>query len=158
MLAAAVVAAGANATFIWALHILATAAFVVLSVLGSAVADRAVASDNIHPVDSPLSGFKNTAARLVSRAQLIASPDFAGAKAALLKSQDNLRYVFVESTPASTAEDAEVGDCLQSLSDKLSQVEGDAGLAGVAGKDVEALCARLDTAIKLRTSLLARRL
>ena len=158
LIAAALVAAGANATFIWALHILATAAFVVLSVLGSAVADRAVASDNIHPVDSPLGGFKNTAARLVSRAQLIASPDFAGAKAALLKSQDNLRYVFVESTPASTAEDAEVGDCLQSLNDKLSQVEGDAGLAAVVGKDVEALCARLDTAIKLRTSLLARRL
>jgi len=44
------------------------------------------------------------------------------------------------------------------LNDKLSQVEGDAGLAAVAGKDVEALCARLDTAIKLRTSLLARRL
>lgn len=158
LIAAALVAAGANAKFIWALHILATAAFVVFSVLGSAVADRAVASDNVHPVDSPLSGFKNAVARLVSRAQLVASLDFAGAKAALLKSQDNLRYVFVESTPASNADDAEVGDCLQSLNDKLSQVEGDAGLAAVVGKDVEALCARLDAAIKLRTSLLARRL
>ncbi len=158
LVAALLVTAGAGATLIWALHILATAAFVVLSVLGSAVADRAVASDNVHPVDSPLSGFKSAAARLVSRAQLVSSPDFAAAKSALLKSQDNLRYVFVESTAASAAEDAEVGTCLQLLNDKLAQVEIDAGLAGAAGKEVEALCARLDAAIKLRTSSLARRL
>ena len=158
LVAALLVTAGAGATLIWALHILAIAAFVVLSVLGSAVADRAVASDNVHPVDSALSGFKNAAARLVSRAQLVSSPDFAAAKSALLKSQDNLRYVFVESTAASAAEDAEVGACLQSLNDKLAQVEVDAGLAAAAGKEVEALCARLDAAIKLRTSSLARRL
>ncbi len=158
LVAALLVTAGAGATLIWALHILAVAAFVVLSVLGSAVADRAVASDNVHPVDSALSGFKNAAARLVSRAQLVSSPEFAAAKSALLKSQDNLRYVFVESTAASAAEDAEVGACLQSLNDKLAQVEVDAGLAAAAGKEVEALCARLDAAIKLRTSSLARRL
>lgn len=158
LVAALLVTAGAGATLIWALHILAIAAFVVLSVLGSAVADRAVASDNVHPVDSALSGFKNAAARLVSRAQLVSSPEFAAAKSALLKSQDNLRYVFVESTAASAAEDAEVGACLQSLNDKLAQVEVDAGLAAAAGKEVEALCARLDAAIKLRTAVLARRL
>jgi hypothetical protein len=158
VVAAALVSGGANATFIWTLHILAIAAFVVLSVLGSAVADRAVASDNVHPVDSPLSGFKNAAARLVSRAQLVSVPDLAAAKAALLKSQDNLRYVFVESTPASAAEDAEVGACLQALNDKLAQVEADSGQAAAVGKDIEALCARLDAAIKLRTTVLARRL
>lgn len=158
LVAALLVGFGAPAKLIWALHILATAAFVVLSVLGSAVADRAVASDNVHPVDSPLSGFKNAVARLVSRAQLVSSPDFASAKAALLKSQDGLRYVFVESTPVSAAEDAEVGSCIQSLNDKLAQLEADAGQTLVAGKDIEAICARLDAAIKLRTSVLARRL
>jgi len=156
LVAAVLVGLGAGATLIWALHILATAAFVVLSVLGSAVADRAVASDNVHPSDSVLSGFKNAAARLVSRAQLISSPDFGTAKAALIKSQDNLRYVFVESTPASAAEDAEVGACLQALHDKLAALEADPGRIGAVAKEVEATCARLDAAVKLRTGLLAR--
>ncbi len=154
--AALLVGLGAGATLIWALHIVAVAAFVVLSVLGSAVADRAVASDNVHPADSTLSGFKNASARLVARAQLIGAPEFGPAKTALAKSQDNLRYVFVESTPASSAEDAEVGACLQSLHDQLSAVEADAGKAGVAAKEIGATCARLDATIKLRTGVLAR--
>ncbi|MEY4378246.1 MAG: hypothetical protein RLZ85_127 [Verrucomicrobiota bacterium] len=158
LVAALMVLAGVNSTFIVVLHVLALTAIIILSVLGSAVADRAVASDNVHPVDSTLSGFKSGMARLASRAQLIPAGDFAVAKAAILKSQDNLRYVYVESTAASSQEDTELGACLQDLNEKLGAVEADAAKAGSVGQEVVALCARLDAVIKSRTALLARRL
>jgi hypothetical protein len=158
VVAAVLVMFSANPTFIVVLHVLALTAMVVLSVLGAAVADRAVASDNAHPVDSTLSGFKSGMNRLVARAQLIAAGDFAAGKAAILKSQDNLRYVYVESTTASSQEDAELGACLQALNEKLSAVEADAAKASGVAQDVLSICGRLDAVIKSRTALLARRL
>jgi hypothetical protein len=158
LFAAFLVFAGANTTFVVVLHVLALAVMVVLSTLGSAVADRAVAHDNVHPADSTLSGFKGAFARLTSRAQLVGAAEFAPAKAALLKSLDNLRYVFVESDAKSAAEDADVGACLQELNDKLSAVEADATKAAAESPAIVALCSRFDAALKTRTATLARRL
>ena len=158
LVAGLLVMVSANPTFIVVLHVLALTAMVVLSVLGAAVADRAVASDNAHPVDSTLSGFKSGMNRLVARAQLIAAGDFAAGKAAILKSQDNLRYVYVESTTASSQEDAELGACLQALNEKLSAVEADAMKAAGVAQEVSTTCGQLDAVIKSRTALLARRL
>ena len=158
LLAGLLVMVGANTTFVVVLHVLALTAMVILTVLGAAVADRAVASDNAHPADSTLSGFKSGMARLVDRTQLIAAGDFAAGKAAILKSQDNLRYVYVESTTASSQEDAELGACLQALNEKLSAVEADATKASSVAQEVSAICGRLDAVIKSRTTLLARRL
>lgn len=158
VVAGLLVMVGANPTFVIVLHVLALTAIVVLSVLGAAVADRAVASDNAHPVDSILSGFKTGLSRLAARAQLIAASDFAAGKAAILKSQDNLRYVYVESNTVSSQEDAELGACLQALNEKLSAVEADATKAASVAQEVSTTCGRLDAVIKSRTALLARRL
>jgi len=158
LLAGLLVMVGANTTFVVVLHVLALTAMVILTVLGAAVADRAVASDNAHPVDSTLSGFKAGMARLAARAQLIAASDFAAGKAAILKSQDNLRYVYVESNTVSSQEDAELGACLQALNEKLSAVEADATKAASVAQEVSITCGRLDAVIKSRTAMLARRL
>lgn len=158
LLAGLLVMVGANTTFVVVLHVLALTAMVILTVLGAAVADRAVASDNAHPVDSTLSGFKAGMSRLVARAQLIAAGEFSAGKAAILKSQDNLRYVYVESTAASSQEDGELGACLQELHEKLATVEADVAKAGGAAQEVVTICGRLDAVIKTRTTLLARRL
>lgn len=158
LVTALLVLAGANTTFVVVLHVLALSVMVVLSTLGAAVADRAVASDNVHPADSTLSGFKSAIARLASRAQLVTAAEFSPGKAAVLKSMDNLRYVFVESDAKSAGEDAEVGACLQELNEKVAAVEGDAAKAAVVAQEVVATCARLDAAVKARTATLARRL
>jgi hypothetical protein len=158
VVAAVLVMFSANTTFIVVLHVLALTAMVVLSVLGAAVADRAVASDNAHPVDSTLSDFKSGMARLVARAQLIAASEFAAGKSAILKSQDNLRYVYVESTAASSQEDAELGACLQELNEKVGIAEADTARASSVAQEAISICGRLDAVIKTRTALLARRL
>jgi hypothetical protein len=158
VVAAVLVMFGANTTFVIVLHVLALTAIVVLSVLGAAVADRALASDNAHPVDSTLSGFKSGMARLVARAQLIAASEFAAGKSAILKSQDNLRYVYVESTAASSQEDAELGACLQELNEKVGIAEADTAKASSVAQEVISICGRLDAVIKTRTALLGRRL
>jgi hypothetical protein len=158
LLGGLLVMVGANTTFVVVLHVLALTAMVILTVLGAAVADRAVASDNAHPADSTLSGFKSGMSRLVARAQLIGAGEFSAGKAAILKSQDNLRYVYVESTATSSQEDGELGACLQELHEKLATVEADVAKAGGVAQEVVTICGRLDAVIKTRTTLLARRL
>jgi len=154
---AVLVGIGAGTTFISVLHILALTAIIILSTLGSAVADRGVASDNAHPADSTLSNFKAAITRLASRAQLINHKDFGSGKNAILKSQDNLRYVFVESDNQSSSEDHDIGILLQELNDKLTTVESDSTKTEAMSLEIVALCAKLDAAIKLRTTTLSLR-
>jgi hypothetical protein len=88
---------------------------------------------------------------------LINHKDFGSGKNTILKSQDNLRYVFVESDNQSSSEDHDIGVLLQELNDKLTTVESDSTKTEAMSLEIVALCAKLDAAIKLRTTTLSRR-
>ena len=86
---------------------------------------------------------------------MVGAPGLEAAKAALAKAEDDLRYVYVESTAASAADDAEIGELLGSLQLAVEQAEqADAA----AGQAIVGQATRLSAAVKRRTSTLARRL
>lgn len=155
VVAALLVAVGVHGAFLAILHILAVVALILWNVIGSTLAEHADKTEAVHPVDSPLSQFKDGLGRLNSRLQLNAAPELATARAALAKVTDELRYVYVESTPASAADDAEIGALLQSLQAAIAEVET-AGAA--AGQGIAAQAAQLSVVIKRRSATLARRL
>jgi len=149
------VAIGTPGAFLAILHILAAVLIIGWNVLGSTLAEHADKTENVHPVDSPLSQFKSGLSRLNSRLQLNSSAELAAARAALAKATDDLRYVYLESTPASAEDDAEIGALLQSLQTAIAAVEssGPSAGQGIAGQ-----AAQLVVVIKRRSETLARRL
>ena len=155
VVAALLVAVGVHGAFLAILHILAAVALILWNVVGATLAEHADKTEAVHPVDSPLSQFKDGLSRLNSRLQLNAAPELASARAALAKTADELRYVYVESTSASAADDSEIGALLQSLQAAISEVEtvGPAADQGIAGQ-----AAQLSVVIKRRSATLARRL
>ena len=155
VVAALLVAIGTHGAFLAILHILAAVALISWNVFGSTLADYADKTENVHPVDSPLSQFKAGLSRLNSRLQLNSAPELAAARAALTKVADEIRYVYIESTPASAEDDAEIGTLLQSLQSAITEVEN-AGAA--AGQGIAAQAAQLSVVIKRRSATLARRL
>jgi hypothetical protein len=155
LIAAVAVALGAGTVVLAVAHIIAAVAVIGWFVLGSMLAESADASEAVHPVDSTLSQFKSAVARLHARLRVVAAPGLEAAKAALAKAEDELRYVYVESTAASAADDAEIGELLGSLQVAVEQAEqADAA----AGQAIVGQAARLSAAVKRRTSTLARRL
>jgi hypothetical protein len=155
LLAAAVVALGAGIVVLAVAHIIAAVAVIGWFVLGSMLAESADASEAVHPVDSTLSQFKSAVARLHARLRVVAAPGLESAKSALAKAEDDLRYVYVESTAASAADDAEIGELLGSLQAAVEQAEqADAA----AAQTIVGQAARLSAAVKRRTATLARRL
>ncbi len=154
VVAALLVAVGVHGAFLAILHILAVVALILWNVIGSTLAEHADKTEAVHPVDSPLSQFKDGLGRLNSRLQLNAAPELATARAALAKVTDELRYVYIESTPASAADDAEIGALLQSLQAAIAEVE----TAGAAGQGIAAQAAQLSVVIKRRSATLAHRL
>lgn len=155
VVAALLVAIDTPGPFLAILHILAAVALILWNVFGSTLADYADKTENVHPVDSPLSQFKAGLSRLNSRLQLNSAPELAAARAALTKVADEIRYVYIESTPASAEDDAEIGTLLQSLQAAITEVEttGAAAGQGIAGQ-----AAQLSVVIKRRSTTLARRL
>lgn len=153
--AAILVALGTPGGVLAVLHIIAAVLIIGWNVLGSMLAGHADKTEAVHPVDSTLSGFKDGLSRLNSRLQLNSAPELAAARAALAKTTDELRYVYVESTPASAEDDAEIGSLLQSIQAALASVES-AGPA--AGQGIAAQAAQLSAVIKRRSATLARRL
>jgi hypothetical protein len=153
--AALLVALGAHGAILAILHIIAAVLIIGWNVLGSTLAEHADKTENVHPVDSPLSQFKSGLSRLNSRLQLNSSAELAAARAALAKATDDLRYVYLESTPASAEDDAEIGALLQSLQTAIAAVEssGPSAGQGIAGQ-----AAQLVIVIKRRSETLARRL
>jgi hypothetical protein len=153
--AALLVALGAHGGVLAILHIIAGVLIIGWNVLGSTLAAQADQTENVHPVDSSLSRFKDGLARLNSRLQLNSAPELAAARAALAKTTDELRYVYLESAPASAEDDAEIGTLLQAIQSALAEVET-AGPA--AGQGIAAQAAQLSVVIKRRSATLARRL
>ena len=155
VVAALLVAIDTPRPFLAILHILAAVALILWNVLGSTLAEHADKTENVHPVDSALSQFKAGLSRLNARLQLNSAPELAAARAALAKTADELRYVYVESTPASSEDDAEIGALLQSVQAAITEVEttGAAAGQGIAGQ-----AAQLSVVIKRRSTTLARRL
>lgn len=153
--AALLVALGTPGAILAILHIIAAVIIIGWNVLGSTLAEHADKTENVHPVDSALSQFKAGLSRLNARLQLNSAPELAAARAALAKVADELRYVYVESTPASAEDDAEIGALLQSLQAAISEAEtsGAAAGQGIAGQ-----AAQLSVVIKRRSATLARRL
>ena len=153
--AALLVAIDTPGPFLAILHILAAVALILWNVFGSTLADYADKTENVHPVDSQLSQFKAGLSRLNSRLQLNSAPELAAARAGLTKVADEIRYVYIESTPASAEDDAEIGTLLQSLQSAITEVEttGAAAGQGIAGQ-----AAQLSVVIKRRSATLARRL
>lgn len=153
--AALLVALGAHGAILAILHIIAAVLIIGWNVLGSTLAEQADKTENVHPVDSPLSQFKSGLGRLNSRLQLNSAPELAAARAALAKATDELRYVYLESTAASAEDDAEIGSLLQSLQSAIASVEssGPSAGQGIAGQ-----AAQLSVVIKRRSEALARRL
>lgn len=155
LVAALLVALGAAGAFLAILHIIAAVVLILWNVLGSTLADYADKTENVHPVDSQLSQFKASLSRLNARLQLNSTPELAAARAALAKAADELRYVYIESTPASAEDDAEIAALLQSLQSAISEVES---TGAVAGQGVAGQAAQLSVVIKRRSATLARRL
>ena len=153
--AALLVALGTHGAILAILHIIAAVIIIGWNVLGSSLAEHADKTENVHPVDSPLSQFKSGLSRLNSRLQLNSSAELAVARAALAKATDDLRYVYVESTPASAEDDAEIGTLLQAIQSALSEVETS---GPAAGQGIAAQAAQLSVVIKRRSETLARRL
>ncbi len=153
--AALLVALGTHGGVLAILHIIAGVLIIGWNVLGSTLAAHADKTENVHPVDSSLSRFKDGLSRLNSRLQLNSAPELAAARAALAKTTDELRYVYVESTPASAEDDAEIGTLLQAIQSALADVES-AGPA--AGQGIATQAAQLSVVIKRRSATLARRL
>jgi hypothetical protein len=153
--AALLVALGTPGAILAILHIIAAVIIIGWNVLGSTLAEHADKTENVHPVDSALSQFKSGLSRLNSRLQLNSSVELAAARAALAKATDDLRYVYLESTPASAEDDAEIGSLLQSLQSAIAAVEssGPSAGQGIAGQ-----AAQLSVVIKRRSETLARRL
>lgn len=153
--AALLVAVGTHGAILAILHIIAAVLIIGWNVLGSTLAEHADKTENVHPVDSPLSQFKAGLSRLNSRLQLNSAPELAAARAALAKATDDLRYVYLESTPASAEDDAEIGSLLQSLQAAIASVEssGPSAGQGIAGQ-----AAQLSVVIKRRSETLSRRL
>ena len=155
VVAALLVALGVHGAVLATLHIIAAVLIIGWNVLGSTLAEHADKTENVHPVDSALSQFKAGLSRLNARLQLNSAPELAAARAALAKTADELRYVYVESTPASSEDDAEIGALLQSLQAAIAEVE----TAGAAtGQGIPAQAAQLSVVIKRRSATLARRL
>jgi hypothetical protein len=155
VIAALLVAIGAHGAFLAVLHIIAAVALILWNVLGSSLAEQADKTEAVHPVDSQLSQFKAGLSRLNARLQLNSAVELAAARAALAKVADELRYVYIESTPASAEDDAEIGALLQSLQSAISEVET-TGVA--AGQGIAGQAAQLSVVIKRRSATLARRL
>lgn len=155
IVAAMLVGAGAHGALLAVLHIIAAVALIAFNVVGVSLADAADKTENVHPADSPLSQFKAGLSRLNSRLQLNNAVELAAARAALAKTSDELRYVYIESTPASAEDDAEIGALLQSLQSAITEVES-AGAA--AGQGIAGQAAQLSVVIKRRSATLARRL
>ena len=155
LFAALLVAIGTHGAVLAILHIIAAVLIIVWNVLGSTLAEHADKTEAVHPVDSALSQFKSGLSRLNARLQLNSAPELAAARAALAKTSDELRYVYIESTPASAEDDAEIGTLLQSLQSALAEVES-AGAA--AGQGIAGQAAQLSAVIKRRSATLARRL
>lgn len=153
--AALLVALGTHGAILAILHIIAAVLIIVWNVLGSTLAEHADKTENVHPVDSSLSRFKDGLSRLNSRLQLNSAPELAAARAALAKTTDELRYVFVESTAASAEDDAEIVTLLQAIQSALADVES-AGPS--AGQGIASQAAQLSVVIKRRSATLARRL
>jgi hypothetical protein len=155
IIAALLVAQGAKGAVLAVLHIIAGVLIIGWNVLGSTLAAYADKTEDVHPADSTLSGFKDGLSRLNSRLQLNSAPELAASRAALAKTADELRFVYLESTPASSEDDAEIGSLLQSIQGSLASVES-AGPA--AGQGIAAQAAQLSAVIKRRSATLARRL
>lgn len=153
--AALLVALGTHGAILAILHIISAVLIIGWNVLGSTLAEHADKTENVHPVDSPLSQFKSGLSRLNSRLQLNSSPELAAARAALAKATDDVRYVYPESTPASAEDDAEIGTLLQAIQSALAEVES-AGPS--AGQCIAAQAAQLSVVIKRRSATLSRRL
>ena len=153
--AALLVALGTHGAILAILHIIAAVLIIGWNVLGSTLAEHADKSENVHPVDSALSQFKSGLSRLNSRLQLNSAPELAAARAALTKAADEIRYVYIESTPASAEDDAEIGALLQSLQSAITEVET---TGAASGQGIAAQAAQLSVVIKRRTASLARRL
>jgi hypothetical protein len=153
--AALLVALGTHGGVLAILHIIAGVLIIGWNVLGSTLVAHADKTENVHPVDSSLSRFKDGLSRLNARLQLNSAPELAAARAALAKTNDELRYVYVESTHASAEDDAEIGALLQAIQSAVADVES-AGPA--AGQGIAAQAAQLSVVIKRRSATLARRL
>jgi hypothetical protein len=153
--AALLVALGTHGAILAILHIIAAVLIIGWNVLGSTLAEHADKTENVHPIDSPLSQFKSGLGRLNARLQLNSSAELSSARAALAKVTDDLRYVYLESTPASAEDDAEIGALLQSLQAAIAEVESS---GPSAGQGIAAQAAQLSVVIKRRSETLARRL
>lgn len=153
--AALLVALGTPGAILAILHIIAAVIIIGWNVLGSTLAEHADKTENVHPVDSALSQYKSGLSRLNARLQLDSSAELASARAALAKATDDLRYVYLESTPASAEDDAEIGALLQTLQSAIAAVEssGPSAGQGIAGQ-----AAQLSVVIKRRSETLSRRL
>jgi hypothetical protein len=81
--------------------------------------------------------------------------ELAAARAALAKTTDELRYVYIESTEASAEDDAEIGTLLQGIQSAITDVESS---GPAAGQGIAAQAAQLSVVIKRRSATLARRL
>jgi hypothetical protein len=146
---------GVAGSFLAILHILVAVVLISWLVITPALAEHADKIEAVHPVDSTLSQLKSGLSRLNARLQSNQAPELAAARAALAKTADDLRYVYIESTIASAEDDAEIGVLLQSLQSALTDVES-AGAA--AGQGIAAQAAQLSIVIKRRSATLARRL
>ena len=153
--AAILVGMGVAGSFLALLHILVAVVLISWLVITPALAEHADKTEAVHPVDSTLSQLKSGLSRLNARLQSNQAPELAAARAALAKTADDLRYVYIESTIASAEDDAEIGVLLQSLQSALTDVES-AGAA--AGQGIAAQAAQLSIVIKRRSATLARRL
>ena len=153
--AALLVALGTPGAILAILPIIAAVIIIGWNVLGSTLAEHADKTENVHPVDSALSQYKSGLSRLNARLQLDSSAELASARAALAKATDDLRYVYLESTPASAEDDAEIGALLQTLQSAIAAVEssGPSAGQGIAGQ-----AAQLSVVIKRRSETLSRRL
>ncbi len=153
--AALLVALGTPGAILAILHIIAAVIIIGWNVLGSTLAEHADKTENVHPADSALSQYKSGLSRLNSRLQLNSSAELASARAALAKATDDLRYVYLESTPASAEDDAEIGALLQTLQSAIAAVESS---GPSAGQGIAAQAAQLSVVIKRRSETLSRRL
>jgi hypothetical protein len=155
VVAALLVALGTHGAILAILHIIAAVLIIGWNVLGSTLAEHADKTENVHPVDSPLSQFKSGLSRLNSRLQLNSSAELSSARAALARVTDDLRYVYLESTPASAEDDAEIGAILQSLQSAIASVESS---GPSAGQGIAGHADQLAVVIKRRSATLSRRL
>jgi hypothetical protein len=153
--AALLVALGTPGAILAILHIIAAVIIIGWNVLGSTMAEHADKTENVHPVDSTLSQFKDGLGRLNSRLQLNSAPELAAARAAMAKATDELRFVYLESAPGSAEDDAEIGSLMQSIQSALADV---ASSGPAAGQGIASLAAQLSVVIKRRSATLSRRL